>query len=628
MLFVFPLLLSALLCAMVAFLIWRRRSAPGALPLIILLIGTGIWSLTYAISLLYTTIEGQLFWINCTYFGIVMVPGSWFVFAFQYMGKGSLIKTKHIMLLLIEPILTLLANWTNPLHGLFRSNMYLLQSGSSITLQNSLGPIFWAHTLYSYALLLTSAVLMVRYIMRMSNAYRQQALLALLGMLIPLIGNMIYLGGLFPFPEIDITPFVFSLGGSLLAWDLLRHRLFDLVPIARDRIIEGMDDGVIVIDSQLRIIDINPAAQLLAQSQEQNFIGKTVDEIFSQYVHLFDKYRNMLAGRDEIWNDPYTFDISISPLHDQRGSVIGRVIVLRDISVQKQATLELQRQNEKLTALALANAELYESVQQELAERKRTEEALQQAKEVAEMASRAKSRFLANMSHELRTPLNAILGYSSLIKLEATEHNDIHYMQDLTRIEEAGRQLLELISNTLDLSRIEAERFDLFVERFDLFEFIQSTANTARPLIERQHNRLVLQINPDLEDITTDRLRLRQILLNLLSNAAKFTEHGEIVFSAEPTQLTDQEGVCFCVSDTGIGMSFDQQKGLFQEFYQVDDSPTRRYGGSGLGLVISRRLCQIMGGDIKLQSELGKGTTFIVTLPLEYATDEEVVSSD
>lgn len=619
MLFVFPLLLSATLCAMVAFLVWRRRQAPGALPLAILIMGTGIWSLAYAISMLYTTLAGQLFWVNLMYLGVVLVPGSWLLFALEYTGQSTQVRVKQIMFLLIEPVLTLVLTWTNDLHGLFRYNTYLAQTNYALILQSELGLAFWVHTLYSYALILIGILLMLRYILRMPKAYRQQASIALLGMLTPLIGNILYLGGLFPFPEIDITPFAFSISGTFLAWDLLRHRLFDLIPIARDKIIEGMEDGVIVIDTQYRIVDVNPAALRLVDAKAEDFIGKTVDEVYADYPELLDRYREMLLGRDEITVGPITLDISISPLLDKRGYLNGRILVLRDISAYKQATTELQRQNDKLSALALANAELYESVQQELAERKHTEEALQQAKEVAEMANRAKSRFLANMSHELRTPLNAILGYSSLMKLEAAENNDTHYMQDLTRIEDAGRQLLELISNTLDLSRIEAERFELFVESFDLFEFIQSTANTARPLIERQHNTLVLHVSSELDTISSDRLRLRQVLLNLLSNAAKFTEHGEIVFSAERVQQADGETVCFRVSDTGIGMSPEQQKGLFQEFYQVDDSPTRRYGGSGLGLVISRRLCQIMGGTMDMQSQLGKGTSFIVTLPLEFS---------
>ena len=225
MLFVFPLIVSAILCAILAALIWRRREAPGALPLAFLNIGTSIWSLCYAISLLYTTLEGQLFWINMTYVGIVMVPGSWLVFVLQYTGWGAFTRSKYMALLLIEPVLVLVFSWTNSYHGLFRSNSYLLVNSNSMSLQSTLGPIFWIHTIYSYGLMVASAVLIVRHIMRMQKVYRQQAAFALMGMLTPLFGNIIYLAGLFPFSEIDITPFVFSLSGLLLAWDLLRFRL-------------------------------------------------------------------------------------------------------------------------------------------------------------------------------------------------------------------------------------------------------------------------------------------------------------------------------------------------------------------------------------------------------------------
>jgi signal transduction histidine kinase/CheY-like chemotaxis protein len=287
-------------------------------------------------------------------------------------------------------------------------------------------------------------------------------------------------------------------------------------------------------------------------------------------------------------------------------------------------------------------------VEREVAERQR--EQAEREREVAEIASRAKSLFLANMSHELRTPLNAIIGYSEMLQEDAEDLGEESFVSDLNKIQSAGRHLLSLINDILDISKIEADRMELHPEVFDVYTLVQESLNTSMPLAEKNNNRLVVDCDEDIGTMETDLTRMRQILLNLLSNACKFTEQGTITLSVhrykvssanerQPTpggegQETGQETgqdetslytmcplntnrvIVFQVSDTGIGMNEDQLNKLFQPFTQVDESFTRKYGGTGLGLVITRRLSQLMGGDVTVESRPGKGTTFTVTLPL------------
>ena len=250
----------------------------------------------------------------------------------------------------------------------------------------------------------------------------------------------------------------------------------------------------------------------------------------------------------------------------------------------------------------------------EIAERTRAQGQLVAARESAEAASRAKSAFLANMSHELRTPLNAIIGYSQMLMEDAVDTNRTSY-DDLHRIEQAGMHLLALINDILDLSKIEAGRLTLQAAPVDAHDLLADVLSTSRPLVERNHNRLVVEGFGTVGRFETDPMRLRQVLLNLLSNAGKFTENGTVTLRAARQTGPGGDQIVFEVTDTGIGMSPDQIDRLFVEFSQADGSTTHRFGGTGLGLAISQRLCHAMDGSIAVTSREGAGTSFTVTVP-------------
>jgi signal transduction histidine kinase len=243
---------------------------------------------------------------------------------------------------------------------------------------------------------------------------------------------------------------------------------------------------------------------------------------------------------------------------------------------------------------------------------------LNQAKEAAEAASHTKSQFLANMSHELRTPLNAIIGYSEMLAEEAEDLGRASFIQDLERIRSSGKHLLSLINEILDLSKIEAGKMDLFLERFALKPMLKGVVESLVPVIAANGNRLDLQIADEVGTMHTDQTKLRQILCNLVSNASKFTESGTITVRVD---LGHADDVVLAVQDSGIGMSPEQLARLFQPFTQADASTTRKYGGTGLGLTISKHFAEMMGGDISVSSKLGNGSLFIVRLPLEAPRD-------
>src|SRR5215475_6332081 len=232
-----------------------------------------------------------------------------------------------------------------------------------------------------------------------------------------------------------------------------------------------------------------------------------------------------------------------------------------------------------------------------------------------EVANRHKSEFLANMSHELRTPLNAIIGYSEMLEEEAADLDQKTFIPDLQKINGAGKHLMSLISNILDLSKIEAGKMDLYLENFEIIPMIKEVIATVKPLIEKNANTLQLHYADGLGQMRSDVTKLRQMLFNLLSNASKFTERGTITLSVGRESANGNQWVNFSVSDTGIGMTPKQTSKLFQAFTQADTSTTRKYGGTGLGLAISQKFCHLMGGEITIESAPGQGSTFRVRLP-------------
>lgn len=241
--------------------------------------------------------------------------------------------------------------------------------------------------------------------------------------------------------------------------------------------------------------------------------------------------------------------------------------------------------------------------------------ALENAREIAEAATRTKSQFLATMSHELRTPLNAVIGISEMLLEDVEENKDEEYIEPLTRVSRAGKHLLSLINEILDLSKIEAGKMELRPEHVQLKELVDDVLLTSQSLAENKGNKFIVNNHSNLASIFVDPTRLRQIILNLISNACKFTENGEIIFAVTTKEIDDTDWFEFKILDNGIGIESDKTELLFEEFTQADNTTTRKYGGTGLGLAICRRLCEMMGGTISVLSEPGVGTEFTFLLP-------------
>ncbi len=369
-------------------------------------------------------------------------------------------------------------------------------------------------------------------------------------------------------------------------------------------ILDSMTDGVIVADERGKFILVNPAADDMLHLHTREaptgewavLHGLYLADMVTPYP--VDQFPLMQAVRGEAAEGVEVFvaqskapggrwlSVNATPLKDEEGVLHNGVAVFHDITA-----------------------------------RKRSEEELLRAKNAAEAANQAKSQFLANMSHELRTPLNAIIGYSEMLQEHASETGQEGSIADLQRIHAAGRHLQALIDDILDLSKIEAGKMELFVETFDVAALVTEIATTTRPLAAKNGNTLDVQMAPDLGFMRNDMTRVRQVLFNLLSNACKFTEQGQVTLDVCRQRADDGDWISLRVRDTGIGMTVEQIDRLFQEFTQVDASTTRKYGGSGLGLAISRRFCRMMGGQITVDSTPGQGSTFTALVPARVEAD-------
>jgi signal transduction histidine kinase len=360
-------------------------------------------------------------------------------------------------------------------------------------------------------------------------------------------------------------------------------------------IVDAVREPLLVLDAALRIQSANSAFYQTFQISREEAEHRLIFELGNGQWDI-PILRTLLENEGTLSKNSVFNDLEVEHVFP----VIGRRMVLLNSRKLKVGY------HEGLLVLTM----------EDVTERRRSEEEAAKAKEAAETANKTKSLFLANMSHELRTPLNAILGYSEMLQEEAVERKLAgEFGADLEKINGAVKHLLTLINDILDFSKIEAGKMELYLETFDLTEMMDDVAFTMRPMVEKSNNELHIQRAADLGTIHADQVKVRQTLLNLLSNAVKFTREGNITLAADRETLDGSDWIVFRVTDTGIGLTPEQIVKLFRNFTQAETSTTRNFGGTGLGLALTRRYCQMMGGDVTVRSVPGHGSVFTIRLP-------------
>lgn len=384
----------------------------------------------------------------------------------------------------------------------------------------------------------------------------------------------------------------------LIMRDIARRRRAETIlrenEARKTAVMETALDCIIGIDHTSRITEWNPAAERTFGYTKAEVLGQSLADVMIppafREAHNAGLERHLSTGESHI---------------------LGRRIELQALrSDGKEFPVEIT-----VTRIEQNGPPLFTAYLRDITERHEFENSLRSARDAAEAANQTKSLFLANMSHELRTPLNAILGYSELLHEEAEENAQLHLLSDLDKINNAGKHLLALISDVLDFSKIEAGRMEIYCEAFPVVPLLHELSETLHFVLQKNGNQLVLNLAPDLGEMHSDLVKIRQCLLNLLSNAAKFTEHGTVTLRAYREQGPQGEVCVFSVEDTGIGMNEEQLTRLFQPFTQADASTTRRYGGTGLGLALTQRFAEMLGGSVDVSSTEGQGSRFVMRLP-------------
>ncbi|MBN1565043.1 MAG: PAS domain-containing protein, partial [Anaerolineae bacterium] len=503
---VWILCLSAAASIALGYGVWRQRPGTGVTSFVWLMIAVTGWALGNVGEQIVVPFSAKYFFIRANYLWITMVPAIWLIFTAEYTGHTRWITRRNRWLLTIEPVTVMLLTSTNALHHTFWRDIVMIEAGGYPFLETHYGPTFWVHAVYSYTLILTGAIFLVHAMIRAPKLYRGQISFMLIGIFAPWIANAIFITGLSPLPNVDLTPLAFTVTGAAMGWSLYRFKLFNVVPVARNTVVESLSDVVFVLDQQNRIIDINPAGrQFMNMGENTFFIGKRPSEILPEYETIFAQFREVETARAEVTlgDPPQYFNLRISPLRNRHDELTARLVVLHEITEQRQAADQIRAQNE---ALRQANDEL------------------EMARAIAEESSRLKSEFLATISHELRTPLNSVIGYADLLLTGLAGELNAKQEDYVKRSLSNGERLLNLINELLDISKIEAGRFELHPHPFSITELLDGVRLRMQNLADQKGLTFTATLDPALPDVLEgDAHRIEQIIVNLVGNAIKYT---------------------------------------------------------------------------------------------------------
>jgi len=350
--YILPLVVSSIIVGFVAVYIWKRRTtANGAMALVTLALASAIWSLGYALEIAGADLPTKIFWGKFQYIGIGTIPLSWIVFAYSHSVPGTRMSRRNVALLSIVPCITLVLAFTTELHGLIWKDFRIQTIGTFSALELTHGFWFWIYWGYSNILLLVGTVFIFRSFNRMKGLFRRQNVILLIAVLTPWAGNILYVLGLSPIPNLDITPFAFTVSVVVFTWGIFTFKLVNLAPVARDLVVEKMPDGMIVLDAQGTIVDINPALQKALGVSASQAIGRTAKDLLQAWPSLVERYESLMEAQDEIvlgdGESQRWYELRMSPLVDNRNGLLGRVVTVHDISERKQMEEELRLSEEK-----------------------------------------------------------------------------------------------------------------------------------------------------------------------------------------------------------------------------------------------------------------------------------------
>lgn len=566
------LIFAAAVAVWLAVHTWRRSSG-GVRGIAVLAAAVGVWNFGYAAEMASVGLDAKIAWVRVEYLGIVTVPVAWFVFSLGYTGRDRWITRRNLALLAVVPLLTLALLWTNGVHGLMWTRAALDKTGLFLVVER--GPFFAVHLAYSYSLNLLGSVLLFATLLRSYRVYRRQVAALLVAISAPWIANIMYLTGLNPWPDLDLTSFAFVVSAAAVAWGLFRYRFLAIVPVARAAVLEKMNDAVIVTDLSDRVVDLNPAAGRVLGQPTSEVVGEALSGVVPDVHALLGDSGATRETQKEVELGDGTgrrfYEMSFSVLEDRRGKPTGRLLVLRDVTQRKRTQEQLVRQK---TELAQANAEL--------------------------------EHFAYLIAHDLRAPLRGIDSFARVLIEDYEENLDGEGLDHLQRIRGATGKMTQMIEDLLELSDL--TRSTLRREPVDLGALAQDIVLELR---QGQPERALEFVAARGATVEGDPRLLRVALGNLLENAWKFTgknAESRIEFGSEKRNGT----TVYFVRDNGVGFDPDYAEELFAAFRRLH--ATEEFAGNGIGLAAVARVIERHGGEVWADGAMGEGATFHFTL--------------
>ncbi|MBA3870248.1 MAG: PAS domain-containing protein [Anaerolineae bacterium] len=572
-------ILNVLLCIWLSIMVWRRGAVPGVRVFAVMLIAAGFWSFTRLLEASVDQFWAKIFWGKIEYLGTVAIGPTWFMFTRYYRYQTKRIYPRYMLLLSIVPIITVLAAWTNEAHHLIWTDIVPSVANPEILIYGH-GTWFWIAVAYNYTLLLGGIWNLRQALNTLPKNRHSQAKALLLGAMIPIAGNFLYIFALSPVKGMDLAPFFLTITGIIFFLTVFRFQLFDIRRVARAVIIDNMRDGMLVLDEKYVVVDANPSAiQLLGVSKA----------LIEQDIRLtLAKYPAILAVITNTQSQPITLavgdnqslylDIQVSELNDTLGNAAGKLVVLRDVTERHRA------------------------------EKVAFETAIEQHR------LQLLSQFIRDISHEFRTPLSVI--NTSLYLMEKSD-DPLKQKSRRDAIQLQAKRLDYLISEMLTTVQLDA---DSPLERtvINLNSLLQTMTQEQMSIFTAKQQQLMLHTTEKPLQIFGDGFMLQKALNNILQNASRYTPaSGSITVTA----AAQDDFANITISDSGVGMSVETQTRIFERFFRADDAHSTP--GFGLGLPIAQTIIEKHQGWIDVESTPAKGTTFIIHLP---QTAAEVIS--
>lgn len=579
--FSLTLLLPVALSALIAIEAFRPKYQSLGRLFGLLMLAIMVWSAAYGLELSSTTKEGMLFWLRIEYLAIPYVVPLMLLVVMRFTGLGLHISAYQYGYLFLIPVVITVMSITNEYHHLYYTSVRLSFDEKIPLLELSIGPFYYVHVAYIYVLTVFSLFVVVRKLVYQRALFRKQLLFMLIAVLIPLASFTLYFIGLMPIKNIDPTPFAFTLSGLAMSISILRFRMLDLMPIAREHVFQSMQDGLVVVDTKNRLVDCNPVVHKIFGWKSVPY-GKRIDVLWESYPKMAQpigkQSEQPVEVSLEVEETERHFLVSNSEIFNHKGRLIGRLLVLHDITARFELQRHLRQNEEKLRML---NAE--------------------------------KDKLFSVIAHDLRGPIGNFMSYTRLLTDDSVEMNKHEMVEAARAMHKSAASLFGLLENLLNWSRMQRDDVKMKMQPLLLHEVIHTNLELQRENYTRKKIQIVNQVDAELK-VSADENMLNAILRNLISNAIKFTESGgEIAINA----MTLSNGLVeVVVSDTGIGMDSQTLENLYRIDQKSGRPGTEGEVSSGLGLILVKEFVEKQGGSLRAESRVGEGSRFSFTLPV------------